>query len=100
MPPELIAAIIGAIATILSACIAYLAARHTQKPLRIANEQNREDIQTIAQLARAILTKDQLGILQKLSKDESITTDTTNKIYYEGFKQDILGLRVEGSLRI
>jgi hypothetical protein len=52
MPPELIAAIIGAIATILSACIAYLAARHTQKPLRIANEQNREDIQTIAQLAK------------------------------------------------
>jgi hypothetical protein len=57
---------------------------------------------TISQqpLARAILTKDQLGILQKLSKDESITTDTTNKIYYEGFKQDILGLRVEASLRI
>jgi hypothetical protein len=39
------------------------------------------------------LTKYELEILQKLSKDESITTDTTDTIYYEGFKQAILRLR-------
>lgn len=56
----------------------------------------REDIQTIALLVRAVLTKYELEILQKLSKGKSITTDTTNKIYYEGFKQDILRLRGVG----
>ena len=58
--------------------------------------EQREDIQTIALLARAVFTKYQLEILQKLSKGKSITTDTTNKIYYEGFKQDILRLRGVG----
>ena len=58
--------------------------------------EQREDIQTIALLARAVFTKHQLKILQNLSKGKSITTDTTDKIYYEGFKQDILRLRGVG----
>jgi hypothetical protein len=58
--------------------------------------EQREDIQTIALLARSVLTKYQLEILQKLSKGASITTDTTDKMYYEGFKQDILRLRGVG----
>jgi hypothetical protein len=58
--------------------------------------EQREDIQTIALLARAVFSKRQLKILQKLSEGKSITTDTTNKVYYEGFKQDILRLRGVG----
>ena len=61
-----------------------------------ANEQNREYIQTISLLARAVFTKYELEILHKLSKGESITTDTANKIYYDGFKQAILHLRGVG----
>jgi hypothetical protein len=64
--------------------------------LKIVAEQNREDIQTIALLARAVFTKYQLEILQKLSRGGSVTTDTNNKVYYEGFKQDILRLRGVG----
>jgi predicted phosphodiesterase len=64
--------------------------------LRIAAEQNREDIQTIALLARAVFTNEQLKILEKLSKDESYTTDTANTVYYNGFKDNIVRLRGAG----
>jgi predicted phosphodiesterase len=67
--------------------------------LKIANEQIREDIQTIALLARAIFTSYELGILKKLLKRESIPIDTANNIDYNAFKDAIVRLRGVGFVK-